>query len=223
MAGAADRPRRAPVARETLRRALADTRPPEDPSRGHLIGARRELSPALARIAASPARPAAVLLPLLDRPSAKHGVSVLFTERADHLRHHAGQVSFPGGGFEHHENDPRSAALREAEEEIGLLATQVEVLGYLLPQLTVSGYAVTPVVGWVSGDFRPRPDPAEVASVFEVPLSHFLDPGNLTYREREWEGACFEVAEFRWQGHLIWGATAVMLLRLCESLDLNKL
>jgi len=219
VAGAADRPRRGLIAREALRRVLADTRPPEDPRRGHLIGARSALSPDLARIAASPARPAAVLLPLLERPSAKHGVSVLFTERADHLRHHAGQVSFPGGGFERHEHDPGSAALREAEEEIGLDASQVEILGYLLPQLTVSGYAVTPVVGWVSGNFRPRPDPAEVASVFEVPLSHFLDPANLTYREREWQGACFEVAEFRWQRHLIWGATAAMLLRLREAID----
>jgi 8-oxo-dGTP pyrophosphatase MutT (NUDIX family) len=150
-----------------------------------------------------------VLLTLLERPG---GLTVLFTERAAHLKDHAGQISFPGGRIDDRETAV-DAALREAHEEIGLDPADVEVLGALDDLLTGTGFLITPVVGYVaSGGFVAAPDPIEVASVFEVPLDFICDPANIveTYRERL--GTRFRTYELRHDGYRIWGATAAILV-----------
>lgn len=157
--------------------------------------------------------PAAVLVPLLERGSGR--LQVLFTERADHLRRHPGQISFPGGRIEHIDGSAVNAALREAEEEIGLPAACVEIAGFLTPQLTVTGFSVTAVVGLVTAlDFVANPDPGEVADVFEVPLEYFLDERNERRGMREYLGKRFAAVEYQWEGRRIWGATAMMVDRL---------
>jgi 8-oxo-dGTP pyrophosphatase MutT (NUDIX family) len=119
--------------------------------------------------------PAAVLVPLVNRGE---GLTVLFTERSAGLPDHPGQISFPGGRIEPDDPGPQLAALREAEEEVGLPRDRVTLLGRLSEYDTVTGYRVTPVVGWVEPPFPLRPDPVEVADVFEVPLAFLLDPAN---------------------------------------------
>jgi len=159
---------------------------------------------------------AAVLVGLVMRDG---GPQVLLTRRTDDLRHHAGQVSFPGGRIEPHDGGPAAAALREAEEEVGLSAAHVTPLGYLDPLLTITGFRVTPVVGCIAPDYQARPDPGEVAEVFEVPLSHLLDPANLVRQNLEYRGRLRQVLEFRYPAQRIWGATAMMLLNLRERLQ----
>lgn len=164
-----------------------------------------------------PAQPerAAVLIPLLDRPD---GMSVLLTERASDLRRHAGQISFPGGRIEGDDADAVAAALRETEEEIGLPRDQVQIIGRLPDHLIVSGYRVTPVVGLVTRAFTPRPDPREVASVFEVPLRFVLDPRNHVRRRRRFAEQDIELTDLTFGERNIWGATAGMLLTLYRVL-----
>jgi 8-oxo-dGTP pyrophosphatase MutT (NUDIX family) len=167
------------------------------------------LSPALRAVLDRPTRAASVLLTLLQRPG---GLTVLFTERAAHLKDHAGQISFPGGRIDERETAV-DAALREAHEEIGLEPAAVEVLGALDDLLTGTGFLITPVVGYVaSGEFVSAPDPTEVASVFEVPLDFICEPASIveTYRERL--GTRFRTYELRHGGYRIWGATAAILV-----------
>jgi 8-oxo-dGTP pyrophosphatase MutT (NUDIX family) len=159
---------------------------------------------------------AAVLVGLVDRGA---GEQVLLTRRNEGLRHHAGQISFPGGRIEDSDVDPVAAALREASEEIGLLPAQASVLGYLDSFTTITGFHVYPVVAQVAADFRARPDPSEVDEVFEVPLSFLLEPGNARRVELEFRGARRSVLEFRFQQHRVWGATAAMLVNLRERLE----
>jgi len=158
---------------------------------------------------------AAVLVPLLQRPA---GLTVLLTRRTAHLHDHAGQVSFPGGRLEPGDNDAVHAALRESEEEVGLTADAVEVIGRLDTYQTRTGYEVTPVVGLVVPPAMFRPDPFEVAEVFEVPLAFILDPANHERRSR----ADGEVVRHFWvlpyKDYFIWGATAGMLVNLYEVL-----
>ena len=153
--------------------------------------------------------PAAVLLGLVERPE---GLALLFTERADHLKDHPGQVSFPGGRIEKGDAGPVEAALREAEEEVGLDPRHVSVAGCLERLLTVTGFLITPVVGFVAPPFEPVLDRTEVAEVFEVPLEFLLESGNVrrTYRERM--GVRLITHEVEYDGHRIWGATASMLV-----------
>jgi 8-oxo-dGTP pyrophosphatase MutT (NUDIX family) len=166
-------------------------------------------SPALRAVLDQPARAASVLLTLLERPG---GLTVLFTERAAHLKDHAGQISFPGGRIDDRETAV-DAAVREAHEEIGLEPAEVEVLGALDDLLTGTGFLITPVVGYVAGgEFVATPDPTEVASVFEVPLDFICEPASIaeTYRERL--GTRFRTYELRHGGYWIWGATAAILV-----------
>lgn len=159
---------------------------------------------------------AAVLVGLVDRGA---GEQVLLTRRTEGLRHHAGQISFPGGRIELEDADPVAAALREAQEEIGLAPTQAQALGYLDPFTTITGFHVYPVVAQVAAEFVARPDPSEVDEVFEVPLEFLLEPGNARRVELDFRGARRSVLEFRFGAWRVWGATAAMLVNLRERLE----
>lgn len=158
---------------------------------------------------------AAVLIGLVER---SEGTQVLLTRRTDALRNHAGQVSFPGGRLEPDDADAVAAAVRETFEEVGILPAQVAPLGYLDVFTTITGFRVLPVVATVASDYVARPDPNEVAEVFEVPLSFLLDPANLDSRSLEHRGRVRQVWEFRYPGQRIWGVTAAIVLNLRERL-----
>ncbi len=200
---------------ETIRRRVAAPRAPLDPRERMLANIEGPISPALRAAIDSPGRPASVLLTLVERAA---GLTVLFTERAAHLKDHAGQISFPGGRIRSDETAV-DAALRETHEETGLDATDVEVLGALDELMTGTGFLIKPVVGYVSGSFVATPDPTEVASVFEVPLDFIVDPANVlaTYRERL--GARFRTYELHHSGHRIWGATAAILVNFRDVIS----
>jgi 8-oxo-dGTP pyrophosphatase MutT (NUDIX family) len=158
---------------------------------------------------------AAVLVPLVERES---GLAVLLTQRAGHLKNHPGQISFPGGRIETHDADAIAAALREAQEEIGLTRDFVEVVGFLPDHLIVSGYRVTPVVSFVRPGFRLQLDATEVEEAFEVPLAHLLDARNHVRRRRRFDGREVELTDLPFESRTIWGATAGMLLTLYRLL-----
>jgi 8-oxo-dGTP pyrophosphatase MutT (NUDIX family) len=164
---------------------------------------------------ASP-RPAAVLVPIVDHAD---GLTVLLTERALDLRHHAGQISFPGGRVEPGDGGPAAAALRESEEEIGLGREHVEILGFLADHVVMTGFRITPVIALVRPGFTLRIDPTEVASVFEVPLDFVLDPANHGLRRRVFGGDEYDVYEMPYGEYDIWGATAGMLAALWRALQ----
>lgn len=160
-------------------------------------------------------RPAAVLMLITPRP---HGRMVTFTRRADHLKRHAGQISFPGGRLDPTDAGPAAAALREAHEEIGLAPQHVTLLGAFDAYETVTGYRVTPFVGEAPGDFTPVPDPGEVAEVFEAPLSVVLHPRRMHRETVVWQGAERTYYVLEHEGRRIWGATAGMLNALRRRL-----
>ena len=159
--------------------------------------------------------PAAVLVGIVDQPS---GLTVLLTQRTAHLSDHAGQIAFPGGRLEPGVADAIAAALREAEEEVGLPASHVEVIGRLDTYITGTGFEVTPVVGFIRAPYPVRPDPFEVAEIFEVPLDFLIDPQNLERGTREWKGTTRSYYALPYQQRYIWGATAGMLVNLAEVL-----
>ncbi len=158
-------------------------------------------------------KPAGVLVPFFER---EHGLTVLLTERSAALKHHAGQVSFPGGRMEPDDGDIAETALRETEEEVGIPRGAVDLVGYLEPMPTVTGYAVTPVVGVVQGAPSLTLDRGEVHSAFEVPFEFLLDRANGQYIERELFGKRLKLLEYHFDGHRIWGATAMMILTLIK-------
>lgn len=162
-----------------------------------------------------PLKPAAVLVPFVD---GDEGLSLIFTERTAHLAHHAGQISFPGGHIEPGDGGPVETALRETEEEIGLDRRHVTILGRLETYVTRTGFVVTPVAGIITPPFELAPDAYEVAQVFAVPLSHFLDPANHHRCSAEFEGAVRYFYAMPYQDYFIWGATAGMLMNLYEIL-----
>ena len=166
----------------------------------------------------TPSVAAAVLVGLIPRDT---GIQVLLTRRNDAMRHHAGQVSFPGGRIEADDAGPAAAAIREAQEEIGIRADQVMPLGVLDPLATITGFRVLPLVATISPDYVARPDPREVAEVFEVPLAYLLTPENLKRIEVDAGGRPRSVLEFvdrGMSGQRIWGATASILFNLRERL-----
>jgi 8-oxo-dGTP pyrophosphatase MutT (NUDIX family) len=190
---------------------LQGSQPSLDISHACLGGITPESAHLVERLTPEQARPAAVLVPLVGRPN---GLQVLLTERAAHLKHHAGQISFPGGRFEAHETRPEQAALRETEEEIGLSRDLVKVVGYLESHLVFTGFHVVPVVGMVSPDFVLQPNSKEVAEVFEVPLEHILDVRNHSTRAREVTGGVIQIYDIRCDERIIWGVTAGILMSL---------
>lgn len=195
-------------------------RPPADGARermlANVIG---DVTPELEAVIARPARQAAVLLGIVERPG---GLTVLFTERARHLPYHPGQVSLPGGRLAGPLETVVDAALREAHEEIRLAADQVAVAGCLDVHITGTGFSVTPVVGFIAGAFEAVPDPGEVSAVFEVPLGYLLDDGNAREQILDRFGCRFRSYEILYGGHRIWGATAAILMSF-KALVADKL
>ena len=209
----------APANRHELRRLieerLKDSRPPTDPLSAVPAGFSTEIAEAVRQyFPASPAA-AAVLVPLVDR---ENGLTVLLTQRASHLKNHGGQISFPGGRIESSDEGPLAAALRETEEEIGLPRDHVTFAGYLEPHLVLSGFWVTPVVGFVQPGFDLKLDRREVDETFEVPLLHILDAANHQARERTLGTTKVRVYDIPYGERHIWGATAGMLMSLYRLL-----
>ena len=172
-----------------------------------------DLNPWMA--AAPPFKPAAVLVPVIDRPE---GATILLTQRTDHLPDHPGQISFPGGSIEAADPDAEAAALRETEEEVGLSRERVEIIGRLDDYAVRTGFMVSPFVGIVQPPFDLRPDPVEVAEVFEVPLEFILDTANHERRSRQFQGIESHFYVLPYEDRYIWGATAGMLINLYEVL-----
>jgi 8-oxo-dGTP pyrophosphatase MutT (NUDIX family) len=162
----------------------------------------------------APRRPAAVLVGLREGVQPR----LVLTVRTDHLQDHAGQVAFPGGRTDPEDADAVATALRESQEEIGLAPKLVTPLGFLDRFETISGYCITPVVARIDSQARLYPAPAEVAEVFEVPLSFFLEPANLRRYTMEFRGHRRDMVEFVHGGHRIWGATAAMLFNLLQRM-----
>ncbi|MDB5697399.1 MAG: putative hydrolase [Alphaproteobacteria bacterium] len=161
-----------------------------------------------------PTTPAAVLVAIVDRPEP----TVILTLRTDTIRRHPGQVAFPGGRVDPDDENVIAAALREAEEEIGLPRGQVDVIGTADRYRTITGYEVTPVVGIVPPDLPLTAQPDEVAAIFEVPLRHLLEPQHQRMRTIERNGQEHFYYEIEWEDRRIWGATAGMIVNLSRRL-----
>jgi 8-oxo-dGTP pyrophosphatase MutT (NUDIX family) len=163
----------------------------------------------------TPLTAAAVLVPLVIHP--QH-TTVLLTRRTEHLANHPGQVSFPGGHMDPGDNTPEDTAIRETEEETGIDRRHIDVVGRLDDYETRTGFSIAPVVAMLTPPFALKPDPHEVAEVFEVPLSFLLDPSNHQRHAREFEGTERYFFAMPYKEHFIWGATAGMLINLYEAL-----
>jgi 8-oxo-dGTP pyrophosphatase MutT (NUDIX family) len=185
--------------RAALSRRPADAEPIVE------VGAERSVSVA-----------AAVLFPIV---LGECGTTVLLTRRTKHLRDHPGQISFPGGRVEAGDSSPEYTALREAREEIGLASCHVEIVGFLPEYRTATGYRITPAVGFLTPPFALRPDPSEVAEIFEVPLSFLLDPANHQRRVREYRGETRHFFAVPYGRHFIWGATAGIIVSLARAIS----
>jgi 8-oxo-dGTP pyrophosphatase MutT (NUDIX family) len=195
-----------PLTRENIAERLARPAPRPEGNEPHLI--------ALGE--GTRVTEAAVLVPLVDRPG---GVRVLFTQRTPHLDDHAGQISFPGGRVEAGDASREDTALRETEEEIGLARAGIALIGKLPDYEIPSGFRITPVVGWIEPPLALKPDPFEVAEIFEAPLEHFLDAGRYQRREYRFRGRHRHYLAIPYEGRYIWGATAGMLYNLCRMLQ----
>jgi 8-oxo-dGTP pyrophosphatase MutT (NUDIX family) len=160
--------------------------------------------------------PAAVLVPIVDRPQP----GVILTVRPKTMRRHPGQISFPGGRIDPEDDGPVAAALREAEEEIALPPGLVEVVGIADRYRTITGFEVTPVLAVVPPDLPLAPCPGEVADMFEAPLHWLLDPRRQAVRTVEWQGRERCYFEIEWEGRRIWGATAAIIVNLSRRLEL---
>jgi 8-oxo-dGTP pyrophosphatase MutT (NUDIX family) len=173
-----------------------------------------DIDPVMAKVAAvRPIRPAAVLVAVIEREEPM----VLLTQRTAHLKEHSGQIAFPGGKIEADET-PRDAALREAEEEIGLSRSAVEPLGFLDLYMTTLGYRIVPLIARVAPPFELALNKAEVDEIFEVPLAFLMEPGNLQRHSREWQGMMRSYYAIPFEKRYIWGVTAGILRNLHERI-----
>ena len=159
---------------------------------------------------------AGVLVPLIERPS---GVHLVLTKRAAHLSSHPGQIAFPGGKRDVGDADISATALREAYEETGLDPSLVKILGQLPAHETVTGFNITPTIGWIRTPWVVKADPGEVAEVFEVPLSHVMMVRNFQVQSRHWRGQRRSYYCVPYGPYYIWGATARILRGLADQLD----
>ncbi len=172
-----------------------------------------DLNPSMWEVAGVAAtKPAAVLIPIIDRSEP----TVLLTTRTQQLASHAGQVAFPGGKIDPDDESPVAAALREAEEEIGLVPSLIEPLGYLDLYLTFSGFRILPTVARVKPDFTLTLNPREVTETFEVPLAFLMTPTNHQRRSRDWKGINREYYAIPFGGRYIWGITAGIVRNLYD-------
>lgn len=195
-------------ARLSLEVPAALTDPTQTAVRGDL-----DLDPLLwEQSGVQPMRPAAVLIPVVDRPEP----GVILTQRTSHLPNHPGQIAFPGGSIDPDDASPRAAALREAQEEIGLDPRLVEAIGYLDLYLTFSGYRILPLVGRVSPDYALTLSAHEVEDAFEVPLAFLMDAQNHALHSREWKGHMRRFYVMPYEDRYIWGVTAGILRNLYE-------
>jgi 8-oxo-dGTP pyrophosphatase MutT (NUDIX family) len=160
-------------------------------------------------------RPAAVLVPIIPRET---GATVLLTQRPDTMPTHPGQVAFPGGKVDEGDHDEVAAALREAEEEVGVRSSQVDLIGRSGEYFTGTAFRITPVIGVLPRDFEPIPDPTEVAEVFETPLEFLFKRANHKSGTAVWQGRTRHFTEMPWQGFRIWGVTAGIIRVLYETL-----
>jgi 8-oxo-dGTP pyrophosphatase MutT (NUDIX family) len=202
---------------ELIRTRLAGTAPQHDPDHWLMPG-RFDSRDRRHALSGDPT-PAAVLIPLVERPE----LSVLLTQRATQLRNHAGQISFPGGRIEAADGTPAAAALREAREEVGLDERFVSIIGYLPDHVVITGFRITPVVAFVKPGFELLLSSDEVEDTFEVPLDYLFDPANYRLqRHRTVTGEDVEFREIPYGERRIWGATAGMLhtlYRVCAGAD----
>ncbi|MDP2063470.1 MAG: CoA pyrophosphatase [Phaeovulum sp.] len=160
-------------------------------------------------------RPAGVLIGIQE---ARGGLSVLLTKRASHLRNHPGQIAFPGGKVDATDADAAAAALREAEEEVGLPQANVELIGTMAAHETVTGFLITPVVGRIVAPFTSRPEAGEVEEVFSIPLAHFSDQANFHVEARRWRGQLRRYYVVPYGPYYVWGATARILRALADRM-----
>jgi 8-oxo-dGTP pyrophosphatase MutT (NUDIX family) len=202
--------------RRLIETRLAGSLPGGDPALALTAGMSPEQSAAIRNNLPREFARAAVLIALVDRPD---GLTVLLTQRASHLTNHGGQISFPGGRIEPADVGPLAAALRETREEIGLDPAKVTHAGYLHDHLVITGFLVTPVVGFVARDFDLQLDRKEVEEAFEVPLAFVLDKTNHRARERTFAGVTFQAYDIPYGERNIWGATAGMLVSLGRLLE----
>ena len=175
-----------------------------------------DLNPGIHLPAGRKLRPAAVLVPIWLRPS---GPRLILTKRSSHLKHHPGQIAFPGGKVDATDASAEAAALREASEEIGLPPESVQIVGMLPAHETVTSFSMTPVLGLVRDDFTPTPEAGEVEEGFSVPLSHVLNPGNYAIERRRWLGQWRRYYAVPYGPYYIWGATARILCGLAQRVS----
>ncbi len=202
--------------KQLIETRLKGTRPPVDPVAAALERLPSGIPAAWFR---RPLISAAVLVPLIERGSE---LKLVLTQRTEHLDVHPGQISFPGGRCEPTDTGTLSTALRETREEIGLVAESITVVGYLEPMAVVTGFAVAPVVGFVTADAKFTLDPVEVAEVFEVPFDFFLDDANHQLRERNVRGITMPFSEYQFEDKRIWGATAMMIRDFTNLIQSEK-